>query len=362
MKLLGSVFALLISLSLVGTADAYEVDQFTRRNEPIRDSTAIIDDEISKRIQFALETSNPNTFEKLIGVSNCGGSAAEHKISRSKLFTNLRDALATQNPVGLIEALAEKNKSVAKRRILLDESIYKTAAEKSLILKNFGIASVISVNNQKIGTDKLGHFLNEGYEFYYAAHTHGTADEKVKSVLRNNKFSENGFSGFVTTKVKSYADMAANYDGSRFWDKLCGRLSTEATAEEKYYFEKNKCLPNAYLKCENGNWALNAKQKFTLKDYVTPAWDESINCSEFHADVESLIKTEMSRLSYMNNRDPKSPCPAEPNECLKIRDLYPSKVLKQITHPLCQIAAGVKPKSDSVDKTKSKPARAQTIK
>lgn len=332
----------LIALFISKTALSYEVDQFTRRNEPIRDSTALTDAEINKRIQYALESTNPNVFEKLLGVQGCGGSTKDHSESRRRLFTNLRDYLATQNPIGLVEAWSEKNNEVAKRRVPLDQSIYRTAAQKSLIIKYFGIASVVSVNKEQIGTDKLGHFLSEGYNFYLKAHIEDTAEKKTKSVLLNSFSSETGLDGFATTKIKSYADMAVNYDGTRFWNKLCGHLTLDSTDAERTYFLKNKCLPNSYLKCEGGSWILNPEQKFTLKDYVTPAWDETINCSTFHDDIDLMVKSELSKLVYLYKGDPKLPCPADPRLCLKIKELYPAKVFRRVVHPSCQVAAGKK--------------------
>ncbi len=349
----------LVALFISKTAFGYEVDQFTRRNEPIRDSTALIDAEINKRIQYALESTNPNTFEKLLGIQGCGGLAKDHSESRRRLFTNLRDYLATQNPIGLVEAWSEKNAAVAKRRIRADESIYKTAIEKSIIMKVFGITSVITANNQKIGTDKLGHFLSEGYQFYRKAHTHATETEKIDSVQKQNFFSEQGENGLATTNIKSYADMAANYDGTRFWNKLCGSVTKNSTPDQKNYFARNKCLPNSYLKCENGSWILDPEVKFTLKNYVTPAWDETINCSVYHKDIDTLVRSEISKVVYTYKGDPKRPCPAEPNACKGLRDSYPGKVFNNVVHPLCKEAAG--PKFELVE-TVSEPTQTKAKK
>ncbi len=359
MNLIFQVSIALISILISQTAQCYEVDQFTRRNEPIRDSTALIDAEINKRIRYAVESTNPNTFEKLLGVSGCGDKASDHNDSRRRLFTNLSSYLFTENPIGLVEAFAEKNDSIAKRRIRADESIYKTAIEKSIIMKVFGITSVIAVNKQKIGTDKLGHFLSEGYKFYRNAHTHETEVEKTDSVRKQNFSSELGENGLATTNIKSYADMAANYDGTRFWNKLCGHLNQDSTPAEKNHFAKYKCLPHSYLKCENGVWIFDQKENFTLKNYVTPAWDETINCSVFSEEIAALVKTEISKIVYQFKGDLKRPCPAEPNACRGLRDSYPGKIFNNVIHPLCKEAAG--PKFDLSD-TVTEPTRTKTKK
>ncbi len=359
MNLILQVSIALISILISQTAQCYEVDQFTRRNEPIRDSTALIDAEINKRIQYAVESTNPNTFEKLLGVSGCGDKASDHNDSRRRLFTNLSSYLVTGNPIGLVEAFAENNKSIDKRKIRTDESIYKTAIEKSIIMKVFGITSVIAVNNQKIGADKLGHFLSEGYEFYRKAHTHATIEQKKDSVRAQNTTSEKEENGMATTNIKSYADMAANYDGTRFWNKLCGAMTEDSTPTERNHFAKHKCLPNSYLKCENGVWVLNPKEKFTLKNYVTPAWDETINCSVYHKDIDALVRSEIFYRVESYESKMKRPCPVEPNACKGLRDSYPGKIFNNVIHPLCKEAAG--PKFDLSD-TATEPSRTKTKK
>ncbi len=342
-------FLLILTLLYSHSGFAYEVDQFTRRDRRPQDSTEILDAEINLRVTQALNEANSGLMGSSIGKHRCDGTPDEQKESRLKLFSQLRDKLTNQNPIGLLETFAESNKNIQKRKINIEDSIYRTAQEHSQILKKFGIASVIQVNQVQIGSDKLGHFFNEGYSLYLQNYKRQDSSARTKSILFSSQSSESSFFGLETTKVKSYADLAANYDGSQFWNKLCGWPEKNISVSEKKYFESFKCAPNAYLKCENGNWAINPKQKISLKDFVTAAWDESINCSSFHEDIRESVFSEMTQRVYTYKGNPKQPCPAEPFTCLKLQTQYPAKVLNGILNPICKNIGQTQKKSPEVN-------------
>lgn len=318
---------------------AYEVDQFTRRDEVPIDSTTILDQEIKKRLTQALADTNSGVLGTSFGAQNCSGTPEEQKNARFKLFENIHNQLVTQNPIGIIESFAEKNKDISKRTIPLSESIYKTSLEESLILKKFGVGSIIQVNGVQIGTDKLGHFFNEGYDIYLQNKNRQRVDEKASAGVRDSRSSEQGRYGLQTTLIKSYADMSTNQSGFRFWEKLCGFPTKEKTDAEKNYFQQHKCNPDAYLKCvidektKKGHWDFNPNQKFTLKDYVTDAWDESINCNSFDEKISGKVFSEMTRTVYTFKGNPKQPCPAEPQKCANLVNNPNSD--RRLLNPLC---------------------------
>ncbi|MBC7419996.1 MAG: hypothetical protein H7328_04645 [Bdellovibrio sp.] len=314
---------ILILMGLTSFAEAYEVDNFTRRDEVPKDSIEILDKEINSRIDKALKKANAGFFR-----DNCN---SEDKVKRSesrlKLFTELKEFLVNDSIAnGELEEFAKDNAQVAKRKISFDESIY-SSVKKFPILKRFGVAPVINVNRVQIGTDKLGHFFNQGYSIYLNNAKRPSYDDRASIGFLDSLESETSLYGLQTTGVKSYADMSANYDGQRFWEKLCGFPKTK---------DSTRCEPDAYLQCNtDGKWGLNLKQKFTLKDYVTSAWDEAINCSSFDPDNAEGIFNKMNKTAFTYKGNPLQPCPAEPQKCVEILEKYKS-VGKKTINPICR--------------------------
>lgn len=79
------------------------------------------------------------------------------------------------------------------------------------------LGATIKVNNICIGTDKLGHFFQQGYEYFGISNRQGkgnTAAEEYGIKTEIGKF------GLATTGVFSNADLVANRQGMSFYDKL----------------------------------------------------------------------------------------------------------------------------------------------
>ncbi len=340
--------SLLILTLLPILAYGYEVDQFTRRDEVPNDSTAILDTEINRRLQSAIDKANAGFVGTAIGRKHCNSDQEDaRQQARFKLFDNLVDQLSTDHPVGVIESFANQSKDVKKRKISMDESIYAEAKEEFAILKHYGITSVLSVNGNQIGADKLGHFLSQGYSIYLQNRKRLNDEESIDAGIKDSTSAEKSYYGLSKTGVVSYADMAANNDGYLFWKKLCG------FPRKKDAKTKEVCEKDAFIICQsNGRWGLNPEQKFTLKDYVTPAWDETINCNSFHPSIAEKVQKSMSQRVYLFKGNPKQPCPAEPQKCVEITERYRGSAKKAI-NPICKkISSNIKTKKETDPKAR----------
>jgi ankyrin repeat protein len=90
-------------------------------------------------------------------------------------------------------------------------------------------SSLLRVNGVFVGTDKIGHFVHNGYNYYaaYRAELRAGADSAaaeraaVRVGVDGNLFlSERGLLGSLTSSVISNADLAANYLGFLFYLNL----------------------------------------------------------------------------------------------------------------------------------------------
>lgn len=333
MKSLSMRMTVLIALFLTCvllTLQAYsaEVDQFTHRSQQLTDSTKLIDTEIKRLVNQSVNEANKE-MKGFFSQTSCGSDETFDN-ARQILLTKLYKNLVTQNPIGILESFANKNAS--KKATRLEDSIY--ASTSSSIVKKYGLSPVIQIGKTQIGTDKLGHFINEGYTFFLNSKGQEDPLQRSKLVLTNSQNSENDMYGTKTTFIKSYADMAANYEGFNFWKNMC----FENFSRDEYGKRKQKkCSPESFIQCQNGEWSLNPTHTISIAEFVSSAWDEGINCSLYSTpEFTKSVYNEMNKRTGSFQGNPERPCPADIQECKNIQIKYSQfQVYDQIISPPC---------------------------
>ena len=103
------------------------------------------------------------------------------------------------------------------------------------------LCPVIKLGGRLVGTDKLGHFAQQGYQYYVESLKYPDAEEAAAVIAQRSSAFEVGCYGLRTTGVYSHADIAAEYAGWRFYADLAaqpdgivdiGRYVTDAWNEE----------------------------------------------------------------------------------------------------------------------------------
>ncbi|MFL5786359.1 MAG: hypothetical protein ACJ76H_17200 [Bacteriovoracaceae bacterium] len=144
----------------------------------------------------------------------------------------------------------------------LAESIYRNTW-RAFYLNKSGLSPNVQVNDIYFGVDKISHFASTGrryLETYLGKIKKGYSPaEAEKATIRFGLRNEYTILGLWPTGVFSYADMEANYQGFRFYKKLC--LDGEHT----------------YLKKVDRSWKLVKSPD--IREFATPYWDESFNIS-----------------------------------------------------------------------------------
>jgi len=320
------------------TLQAYagEVDQLTHRNQKIADSTTLIDTEIKRLVTQSINEANKE-MKGFFSQTSCSSDETFEK-ARQIILTKLYNNLVTQNPIGVLESFANKNAS--KKTTRLEDSIY--ASTPSSIVKKYGLSPVIQVGKTQIGTDKLGHFLNEGYTFFLNSKGQDDPLQRSKLVLTNSQNSEKEMYGSKTTQIKSYADMSANYEGFNFWKNMC----LENFSQDEYGRRKQKkCSPESFIQCQNGEWALNPKHPVSITEFVSSAWDEGINCSLYSTpEFTKSVYDEMNKRAGSFQGNPERPCPADIQECKNIQIKYSQyQLYDHLISPVCLEVAKSRP-------------------
>jgi hypothetical protein len=198
------------------------------------------------------------------------------------------------------------------------------------------LSDVVNVDGHLIGLDKIGHFFAEGWEYFEQTNEDG---KTLLQAIQWGRDQEEGIFGYTSTGIFSYADLVANFNGWRFWNKVLHEKDDPLKSRFANY------LAPSYISCNiqilNSirsqkivrKWRV--KQEFNLMDYLDGTWDEGNNCVSYNDPI--IEEKVMARINRIN---PDFKCPLSEEDCIKGRDKY-GKYAKDILHPACLTAAGV---------------------
>jgi hypothetical protein len=139
----------------------------------------------------------------------------------------------------------------------------------------FGVGPTIKVNDQLIGSDKLGHFLSQGRKFYRRYMKY--MDES--KAAEHSAYTERALFGQGTTGVYSNADLVANYEGFLFYLSL---FEDDITPGK-----------SAILLWTGEGWEI--QRPFTWADHVNEYWDEALNINHFDNLLYPHMKERMEQ-------------------------------------------------------------------
>jgi hypothetical protein len=259
---------------------AGEVDQFTSRFQPIEDSSRLINKVANNYLKKSIEEANQET------------SSCDEKI----LYKKMRNYFANHQ-TGEITIFALESPFVDKIKLKISQSIFKhwslrTGAiigRKSADLSELALSPLIKMGDQVIGTDKLEHLFGRGFAYFTNYYLNKKSFERtLKSGIFQEKLIYGG--NFLATGVFSYADLAANFNGMRFWNHVLLKRN-DIMGEEK------NLVP--YVKCVNQKFVFH--QEIDFVPYFDAAHDEGINCSKF---ANSLgLKSYLKSLDELSKKD-----------------------------------------------------------
>ena len=226
---------------------AYETDQFTGRATPIADSTEVLNREVN------------NVIRQI---------AAELRGDRDELV--VVDAfyrrLGGLHWVDRLERWAMKSSEVEKLDTGRYESIFaRQPLWATRVTRLFGIGKTIRINEQLVGSDKLGHFISQGRK-YYRRYLRYDSEQRA---AEHSAFTERAIFGQMSNGIYSNADLVANYEGHRFYRSL---------------FEDNiNGSKPAILRRESDHWVV--QREFDWADHVNEYWDEALNINHYDAGL-----------------------------------------------------------------------------
>jgi hypothetical protein len=251
-RLITAVLLLLIAPSPAG---AYETDQFNNRLQPIKDSTAVMNRQVTLAIA--------NTITGLHGPRD-----------EMKVVNGIYHKIGGRHWVDKLEHFAMDSSDVERLDTPAHDSIYSgQPIYATRIAGLFGVGPTMKINHVLVGTDKLGHFLSQGRKFFKRWLKMG---DEAKAA-EHSAYTERAIFGQLTTGSYSNADLVANYEGYRFYRSL---------------FEDNFIIGKpAILAWKNDHWIM--QRPFDWADHVNDYWDEALNINHYDAFLYSHMKTRL---------------------------------------------------------------------
>ena len=293
-------------------AIAAEIDSVTPRQTQLRDSKRRLDAWVNERLREGVRRTN-----------ELGGGCDPHE-----LHQQVRWAISFPFIGHLIAQQLDEADGLERAHIRFDESIYRDLGifdAISVHLKD--LSSVLRIGDHLVGADKLGHFFVQGWSYFDIAYRRGRG---ISEALAFGERSEETYFGLYTTGVYSYADLAVNFEGMRFWLRLLGTVPDPL--EPGYFFNR------AYVTCSKrfglfGERRWRVRRRVRLATYLNAAWDEGVNCSRYRSpEIEQPITARVRELELRDGVD--YSCPIDPDGCLQAARRY-GEHAPRLLHPRC---------------------------
>jgi hypothetical protein len=246
MKAHPSCWLAVIALMLAGSPlQAMETDQYYAWGKTIADSTEYLNAWVKLNIQSALDESSKDaasTCEDMLDpVQHRMQQSIYHAIEMWAITSPLVDRI----PLGLEEDRDYRAHYLLAKTVPLDTARWLKPSP------------TVQVNDIRLGTDKLAHFMSEGwwyYRWWKKREDKYSPDELQRKMIRFGIKLESSGQGYWVTGVFSPADLEANYQGFLFYQQLC---------------HGDKPL----LYQQEGRWYFS--DAFDFRNFVNPDWDES---------------------------------------------------------------------------------------
>jgi hypothetical protein len=247
---------------------AYETDQFNNRHQPIKDSTTIMNHEVTLAIS--------STITGLRG----------HR-DDMKVVNGIYKKIGGKHWVDKLERFAMDSSDVERLDTPPHESIYSGhPIYATRVAALFGVGATLKINDVLIGSDKLGHFLSQGRKFY---RRWVKMNDEAKAA-EQSAYTERALFGQMTTGSYSNADLVANFEGYLFYRSL---------------FEDNIIADKpAILAWKDDHWIM--QRPFDWADHINDYWDEALNINHYDALLYSHMKSRLLTFCDDYQSDPQS--------------------------------------------------------
>ncbi len=267
----------------VGSARAYESDQWTDRDEPLADALPLANAHADEMLAEALDQANRRSgceagdedMRRLLAreIDQVFGNPT-HVGGRGRLLPMVMGAYAAWLEEGPID-----RRTFSDRRDIYSQVLF----HQNALLRIFGPASTIRLGDTLLGSDKIDHFLVQGYLYFRRSRGGNYTERAVQWGTR----TEWRIWGVRSTDVFSFGDLAANFDGYLFYATLLGegslvRRREDGCVEQVRPWDWSDWVDWRYDEVLDPSWYAHpvddALRRYFLAhaDEVCPQWREQV--------------------------------------------------------------------------------------
>ncbi|MBV1788096.1 hypothetical protein KQ940_08510 [Marinobacterium sp. D7] len=316
------------------SVNAAEVDSYTGREVASVDVTSSLNALINDRLAQGVANANDrdaSLLARLNGKPYCDETRLYDEL-RKALFQSHTASLGLKGfnlDLQLRQALAGRSHAVP-----LERSIYRDLGYLDAFSVNFKkLSELVRVKGRYVGLDKFGHFFAQGWQYFELT---SSEEGTLNQALNLGWKQEQGRYGYLTTGIFSYADLAANFNGWRFWNRVLLHNRDPIGG----FFDNLFLRP--YVSCEFSvidsvragalvyHWRYRGG--FDISDFIDGAWDEANNCNSYR--TPEIREKVVERIVQIR---PDYACPLEPSACIEARQKY-GRYTSQVLHQDCQFA------------------------
>ena len=170
------------------------------------------------------------------------------------------------------------------------ESIY-AKSRYIKVLMPLAMSPTIKFHGVYCGADKIGHFFQQGHEYYQvyrqAIDQGHDSTKALRRAVERGVDQEKRFYGYTYTGTYSNADLASNYAGLRFYLNLTERVHVgERTIAPILIFRQNK-------------WVFNPiARKELMRPFVSAHFDESLNPNQYDRSMQESVRSRIAERAF----------------------------------------------------------------
>ncbi|HEY8749967.1 MAG TPA: hypothetical protein VIM11_18430 [Tepidisphaeraceae bacterium] len=272
----------LLSFALCGPASGLETDQFTTPPRPLVDLGPQLRNHLIACIAKTIDAANARHGQLMHDASRAPlgvirrilAERADEVLTPDYIAARLYDDIGPGLPECVIEQWLVESSNRPGYQLFLEcsDSVYGNVFQRPITLQE--LSPTVNVYGVYLGTDKIGHFFQQGHEYYRAYREQENAGhssaEATRAAVRIGVSQEHGFYGEAMVGVYSNGDLAANFAGLQFYLNLTRPLEI-----------RGKMRP-PILQIRERRWEFNpgADPEF-LSLLFTDHMNESMNVSRY---------------------------------------------------------------------------------
>jgi hypothetical protein len=264
-------------------ASALETDQFTVPPAPLADLAPQLSAHVRRSLQKVIDEANDRHADLARAASQAQwdllrdifNDRAAEKLRADYIAEQVYNALGQGLPECTIEswlARADMGVHPARMEISCDDSIYGKFWQRPLTMQE--LSPTVNIYGVYLGTDKIGHLFQQGYEYYKIYRQEefrGRSPAQATSeTVKLGIFQEKGVYGLAMVGVYSNGDLAGNFAGLKFYLNLTRPITING-----------ELLP-PILVVRNDQWEINKQAgSVFLKPFITDRLNEALNPCEY---------------------------------------------------------------------------------